>query len=67
MVIELEDDRCYKVQRVGTISFQRDLVKPLRFVGVLYVTGLKKDLILISTLEDKGMRSDSIMKGCLLG
>jgi hypothetical protein len=54
LVIELEDDRCYKAQGVGTISFQRESSKPLWFVDVLHVSGLKKNLILISTLEDKG-------------
>ena len=28
--------------------------KPLWFVGVLYVSGLTKNLISVSTLEDKG-------------
>jgi transposase InsO family protein len=54
LVIELEDDRRYKAQRVGTISFQRESGKPLRFSNVQYVLGLTKNLILISTLEDKG-------------
>jgi hypothetical protein len=54
LVIELRDDGRYKVQGVGTISFQRELGKPLRFADVLYVSGLTKNLISVSTLEDKG-------------
>jgi hypothetical protein len=44
----------YKAQGVGTILFQRESGKPLMFADVLYVPGLKKNLISISTLEDKG-------------
>jgi hypothetical protein len=54
LVIELWDDRRYKAQGVGTVSFQREYGKPLRFSDVLYVLGLTKNLISISTLEDKG-------------
>jgi hypothetical protein len=54
LVIELGDDRRYKAQGVGTISFQRESGKPLHFSDVLYVPGLTKNLILVSTLEDKG-------------
>jgi hypothetical protein len=54
LVIELGDDRRYKAQGVGTVSFQRESGKPLRFADVLYVSGLTKNLISVSTLEDKG-------------
>jgi hypothetical protein len=36
------------------VSFQRELGKPLRFANILYVPGLTKNLISVSTLEDKG-------------
>jgi hypothetical protein len=39
---------------VGTISFQRELGKPLWLDDVLYAPGLTKNLISVSTLEDKG-------------
>ena len=52
--IELGDDARYQAQGVGTISFQREYGKPLSFVDVLYVPGLMKNLIYVSTLEDKG-------------
>jgi hypothetical protein len=54
LVIELRDDRRYKAQGVGTILFKRELGKPLWFFNVLYVMGLTKNLISVSTLEDKG-------------
>jgi hypothetical protein len=40
--------------RIGTVSFQRESGKPLSFVDVLYVPGMTKNLISVSTLEDKG-------------
>jgi hypothetical protein len=52
--IELGDNARYKAQGIGTLSFQRESRKPLRFVDVLYVPGLTKNLISVSTLEDKG-------------
>ena len=52
--VELGDDVRYQAQEVGTVSFQRESGKPLSFVDVLYVIGLIKNLISISTLEDKG-------------
>jgi hypothetical protein len=54
LVIELRDDRCYKAHGVGTVSFQRESGKPLRFTYVLYVPGLTKNLISVSALEDRG-------------
>ena len=44
----------YQAQGVGTVSFQRESGKLLSFVDVLYVPGLTKNLISVSTLEDKG-------------
>ena len=43
----------YQVQGVGTFSFERESGKPLSFADVLYVLGLTKNLISVSTLEDK--------------
>jgi len=54
LVIGLRDDRHYKAQGIGTVSFQRESGKPLWFANVLYVPSLTKNLILVSTLEDKG-------------
>ena len=52
--VELGDDARYQAQGVGTDSFERESGKPLSFADVLYVLGLIKDLISVSTLEDKG-------------
>jgi hypothetical protein len=41
--IELGDDARYQAQGVGTVSFQRELGKPLRLADVLYVPGLTKN------------------------
>jgi hypothetical protein len=54
LIIELRDGRRYKAQGVGTVLFQRESGKPLRFANILYVLGLTKNLISVSTLEDKG-------------
>ena len=52
--VELGDDVRYQAQGVGTVSFERESGKPLSFADVLYVPGLTKNLISVSTLEDKG-------------
>ena len=54
--VEQGDNARYRVQGVGTISFERESGKPLSFVDVLYVPGLTKNLISVSTLEDKGFQ-----------
>ena len=51
--VDLGDDAWYQVQGVGTVLFQRESGKPLSFVDVLYVPRLTKNLISVSTLEDK--------------
>ena len=52
--VELGDDAQYSAQGVGTVSFQRESGKSLSFVDVLYGPALTKNLISVSTLEDKG-------------
>ena len=52
--IELGDDVRYQAQGVGTVSFQKESGKPLSLIDVLYDPGLTKNLISVSTLEDKG-------------
>ena len=52
--VELGDDARYQAQRVGIVSFERESGKPLSFAAVLYALGLTNNLILVSTLEDKG-------------
>ena len=52
--VELGDDARYQAQGVGIVSFQRESGKPLSFADVLYVPELTKNLISVSTLQDKG-------------
>ena len=52
--MELGDERIVKVVGVGTVSFHRESLSPLTVSEVLYVPGLKKNLISVSTIEDKG-------------
>ena len=54
MRIEMGDDGRYSVLGVGTISFQRKHGAPLTLKDVMYVPGLKKNLVLVMMLEDKG-------------
>ena len=52
--VELGDDRIVRAIGVGIVSFQRESLPPLNVSEVLYVPGLKKNLISVSTIEDKG-------------
>jgi hypothetical protein len=52
--VELGDDKRYKIEGVGSISFKLESGVRLHVDEVLYVPGLKKNLISIATLEDKG-------------
>jgi hypothetical protein len=38
----------------GIVTFQRESGKPLMVKDVLYVSGMKKNLIFVSSLEDRG-------------
>jgi hypothetical protein len=53
--ISLGDDRVVRVAGVGTVAFQRDGMPPISFTDVLYVPGMKKNLISVSTLQDRGL------------
>jgi hypothetical protein len=52
--VELGDDKCYKIEGVGSISFKLESGSTLHVDEVLYVLGLKKNLLSVATLEDKG-------------
>eukprot|EP00253_Pinus_taeda_P020920 PITA_20920 len=52
--IEMGDDRKYHVSGEGTVVFQREHGSPLTLSNVMYVPGLKNNLVSISMLEDKG-------------
>ena len=52
--VELGDDRVVRAIGRGTLSFQRESRHPLRFRDVYYVPGLRKNLISVSTIKDRG-------------
>jgi hypothetical protein len=52
--VVLGDDREVKGVGSGTVSFHRESLSPLTLAEVLYVLGLKKNLVLVSTIEEKG-------------
>jgi hypothetical protein len=55
MEIALGDDSLVRVAGIGIVTFQRDIMPPISFRDVLYVPGLKKNLISVSTLQDRGL------------
>jgi len=54
------------VKGVGSISFQLDFSDTFHLGKVLLVPRLKKNLIYVSTLEDKGMRVVFVEKKALM-
>jgi len=52
--IILGDDSVVRVAGIGEVSFQREHGAPLRLTDVLYVPGLRKNLVSVSCIEDKG-------------
>jgi len=52
--IEMGDDGRYSATGIGTISFERESGKPFILKEVMHVLGLKKNLISVAMLEDKG-------------
>lgn len=52
--VVLGDNSKVRATGVGTISFQRELPPPLKATYILYVLGLKKNLISVSSIEDRG-------------
>eukprot|EP00253_Pinus_taeda_P022719 PITA_22719 len=52
--IEMGDDGRYSATGIGTISFERESGNPFVLKEVMHVPGLKKNLISVAMLEDKG-------------
>jgi len=48
------DDGRYSETGIGIISFERESGKPFILKEVMHVSGLKKNLISVAMLEDKG-------------
>jgi len=52
--IEMGDDGRYSAIDISIVNFQRDFGSPLTLKDVMYVPGLKKNLVLVAMLEDHG-------------
>ena len=54
MHIEMGDDGRYSATNIGIFTFQRESGSPLRLKDVMFVLGLKKNLVFVVVLEDSG-------------
>ena len=54
--MELEDNARYTVKRSGSTSLQLESDDTLHLNDVLYVPRMKRDIVSISALEDKGYK-----------
>ena len=54
MHIEIGDDGRYSATKIGAITFKRYSSKPIQLKYVMHVLGLKKKLVSIAMLEDRG-------------
>jgi hypothetical protein len=54
MHIEMGDDGRYNATGIGTITFQRESGKPFQLEIFMHVLGLKKNLVSVAMLEDRG-------------
>ena len=54
--VSLGDDYQYPIKRVGEASYKLDSGNPFKMKDVLYVPGLKKNLLSISALYKKGFK-----------
>jgi hypothetical protein len=59
MSVELGDDATYLVRGVGSISFQMSLGDVLELSDILFVLGLKMNLLLVSCMTDVQWRNAS--------
>ena len=53
--VVLGDDSIVRLVGSGTIMFQRESMNPMVFRDVLYVLGMKKNLVSVSMIEDQGL------------
>ena len=58
MHFEMGDVGRYNVIDISIVTFQRDFGSPLTLKDVMYVMVLKKNLVLVSMLEDHGYDVD---------
>ena len=52
--VSLGDDSQYPIKGIGEASYKLEYGTPMKMKEVLYVPGLKKNLLSISTLDKKG-------------
>ena len=52
--VELGDDSTYAIKGVGSASFQLDSGTIIHIEEILYFPGLKKNLLSMAILQDKG-------------
>ena len=52
--IDMGNDVRYNVNKIGRITFQRESSTPLTLKYVMYVPGLKKNLVSVDMFEDCG-------------
>jgi hypothetical protein len=64
--VELGDNPSYAIEGIGSTSFQLESRGELHIEEILYVPGLKKNLISVAFLEDKGYRVIFMDKKALL-
>ena len=54
MHIEMGDDGRYSATGIGTITFERESGNPFMLKDFIHVPGLKKNLVSVAMLEDRG-------------
>jgi hypothetical protein len=64
--VELGDDRSYEIKGIDSTSFQLESGSIFHIDEILYVPGLKKNLLSVATLEDKGYRVTFMERKALL-
>ena len=52
--VVLGDDTVVRAVGRGTVRFDKESMQPIFFRDVLYVPGLKKNLVSVSMIEDRG-------------
>ena len=55
MTVPLGDDYQYPIKGIGEATYKLDSGMPMKMKDVLYVPGLKKKLLHISSLDKKGL------------
>ena len=61
MEVILGDDTVVRAFGRGTVRFERESMQPMFLKDVLFVTGLKKNLVLVSMIEIEALMYMSLM------